>query len=388
MSEAIRAKASEFQETMDFLEAAFKEHKIKEPRFERLLPDLYQPVEEAMGNIFVLRDDASGKIVSSAGLFPMDLRLWGRPLRIQGVGGVGTLPEFRGKGLMNKVLASLNAELLKRGAPFAWLSGLRHRYDVWGYEKAGCALLLQLIKPNLKARKSAGFAVEELKPEAVDLSELLAIREATPCGSGSADIASMKLKRARPSLRVLRAVKGEEKAFAIVGEGGVMADFFGAPEGVADIAMKLLESEEGVQFRVAIDDAASFDALSPLAEDFSIIMQGNFAVADLAACLELLKDNPAAQELPAKGRRSVDFVMEAGANPEQRASLVLENGALRVERGATANPSTSEIKLSPTKMASLLFGPLKPSQLLGEDAPAWLETLLPIPVLVPRLYWV
>ena len=387
MGAAVKAQAKDFQETMDFLELAFKEHNNKEPRFERLFPDLYQPADEAMGNVVILRDDASGKIASSAGLFPIKLKLWGQPLTAQGVGGVGTLPEFRGSGLMNQVLMEINAELQRRNPPFAWLSGLRHRYGVWGYEKAGTTLLACLSKRTVKALKPSGFEVSELTFASIPLEGIIALRDASPESAGNASVEELKLKYSRPFLRFFSAKKDGASSFAVVADNSAVADWFGSSEGLADIALKLLQEVEGLQIRLPLDGTNSFAAISPLVEDHSIIMQGNFAVVDLAGCLKLLCDSPAAQELPSKGRRSVGFVMEAGPNPEQSARLSIDNGVLSAEKGLSGSEATV-IKLSPMKMAALLFGPLKPLQLLGEEAPTWLDTLLPLPVYIPRIYGV
>lgn len=383
----LKAQAKDFQETMDFLELAFKEHNNKEPRFERLFPDLYQPTDEAMGNVVILRDEASGKIASSAGLFPISLKLWGKPLTAQGVGGVGTLPEFRGSGLMGKVLAEINAELQRRNPPFAWLSGLRQRYGVWGYEKAGTVLLASLSKKSLKAAKPYGFEVSEVPYGSIPWSEVIALRDASVESSGNAPVEELKLKYSRPFLRFFLAKKAGAASFAAIQDNSAVVDWTGSSEGLADIAAKLLQENEALQVRFPLDGSNSFAAALPLAEDYSIIMQGNFAVVDLAACLKLLCESPAAQELPSKGRRSIGFVMEAGANPEQRARLCIDNGVLSAEKGLSGSETTL-IKLPPMKMAALLFGPLKPSQLLGEDAPAWLDTLLPLPVIVQRIYGV
>ena len=387
MSAAVKAQAKDFQETMDFLEIAFKEHNNKEPRFEKLFPDLYQPTDEAMGNIVILRDSESGKIASSAGLFPIKLKLWGNPVTAQGVGGVGTLPEFRGKGFMNDVLTEINAELQRRGGPFAWLGGYRLRYGVWGYEKAGTVLLVSLIKRNTKAQKPNGFEVSELPLASLPWDEILAARDAAPSSAGNAPVSELKLKYSRPFLRFFIAKKNDACAFAAVNDDGIVCDWSGSAEGIADIALNLLQERDNLQIRLPLDGSNFLHAVSALAEDYSIIMQGNFAVVDLVECLKLLTLSPAVEELPAKGRRSVGFVMEAGKNPEQSARLVLDGGTLTCEKGLSGSELTV-IKLSPMKMASLLFGPLKPSQQHGDSVPAWLDTLLPLPVFVPRSYGV
>lgn len=380
-----KARAADFNELMDFLERVYAEYGGKEPRFERRAPDLYQATDEAMGDIFILRE--AGRIVSSAGLFPMRLKLWGRPFTIQGVGGVGTLPEFRGRGFMNQVLSAVNDERQRRGGPFSYLAGYRRRYGVWGYEKAGSVLAANLHRRNLGALAPYGFKVSELSFDSIPWSRVTVLRDVSPACGGDAPPEVLKLKYGRPSLRFFMAEREDAACFAAISTGEmIVADWMGSLEGLADIANAILPDLNSLSVRIPLDGSVRPDLILPLAEERSIGIAGSLAVVDLPAGLRLLCANPAL------GRQFFDgvsacFVMEAGPNPEQSARLSVENGVLNVESGLSGSGATV-IKLSPLKMAALLFGPLKPSHLLGEDVPSWLDALLPLPVMIPRIYGV
>jgi hypothetical protein len=69
-------------------------------------------------------------------LFPFSAIVEGRALKVAGIGAVATHPEFRGRGLMKRLMDHLMGEITKEGFDLAILWGERNLYRPFGFERA------------------------------------------------------------------------------------------------------------------------------------------------------------------------------------------------------------------------------------------------------------
>ncbi|MCX7806113.1 MAG: GNAT family N-acetyltransferase, partial [Planctomycetota bacterium] len=106
----------------------------------RELPYLFH--EGRIGDHFVCED--AGRIVGVIGLYPYDFRYESVIFRSAGVGQVGTLPEYRGRGVMSAILREVCRAIYEDGIDFAWLGGDRLRYGRYGWARGGFSLRFDL----------------------------------------------------------------------------------------------------------------------------------------------------------------------------------------------------------------------------------------------------
>ncbi len=84
------------------------------------------------------------------GLYPLKWRVGDQTLDIAGIGGVGTHPDWRGKGLMSELLTHIVAVMREQNYPLSWLGGQRQRYRYFGWERCGCQLLFDITHQNIR----------------------------------------------------------------------------------------------------------------------------------------------------------------------------------------------------------------------------------------------
>lgn len=94
--------------------------------------------------------EEEGKIIGSLGIYPDVVRIGGARLKNGGLGGVATLPEARGRGVMSALLEEANRQMICNGVDISLLGGDRLRYARYGWEPAGYARNLQISANYLR----------------------------------------------------------------------------------------------------------------------------------------------------------------------------------------------------------------------------------------------
>src|SRR3990172_7959322 len=95
-----RLEARHFEELIAFLNRAFGYEAAN--GFPQLLPVLYQPDDEHMRCQYAVREN--GTLIAVTGVFPIEWRVADACLRVAGVGGVSVDPNYRGQGLMRRLM--------------------------------------------------------------------------------------------------------------------------------------------------------------------------------------------------------------------------------------------------------------------------------------------
>lgn len=83
---------------------------------------------------FYIEDNNTGQIISSLTLLPLEWQFEGMLLPVCEMGFVGTLKEYRGKGLIDKLNEFYERVMMERGYLLSCLRGIPYYYRRFGYE--------------------------------------------------------------------------------------------------------------------------------------------------------------------------------------------------------------------------------------------------------------
>jgi predicted N-acetyltransferase YhbS len=144
--EIVRLRAADFEEGLDFLNLVFSGYSPTD--FAKLLPVLYRPTDQHMGCNYAIRQQ--GRIRAVVGLFPLQWQAGPALLKVAGIGGVSTHPNYRNGNLMKRLMQHCVAQMKAEGYHLSWLGGQRQRYLYHGYEKCGVGVSMSLSRSNLK----------------------------------------------------------------------------------------------------------------------------------------------------------------------------------------------------------------------------------------------
>jgi len=128
------AKPGEFGEVMDFLNFVFRSSVSRRPSMGGDYPHLYR--ESNAENLRIIR--VNGRIISSVSIYPTHVRWDDAVLKVGGIGGVATDPDFRRHGYAGQVLEDC-LEVMERedyDLSILW-TGIADYYRRWGWEHAG-----------------------------------------------------------------------------------------------------------------------------------------------------------------------------------------------------------------------------------------------------------
>ncbi|MCE7928059.1 MAG: GNAT family N-acetyltransferase [Chloroflexi bacterium CFX7] len=125
-----------------------------------------------------------GRMATTLGAYPFTVRLNGAPVPMGGVTAVGTLPEFRRRGLLRQVMRQAFETMRDRGQDFAiLLASMGAIYQRFGYGLA-CSYIRYEFDPRFAAFETTAPApgsVTMMTPdEAFPIIKQLYIRWATP----------------------------------------------------------------------------------------------------------------------------------------------------------------------------------------------------------------
>lgn len=370
MTETIRTvKVREWDEFMRFLECSYGQ-----PMgfFTDIMPERYRKDEDALSCLLVLERD--GKIVSHVGLFPMEVECFGVKTMVGGIGGVATLPNYRGKGYMSMLLDRAAELMEERGWPLSVLWGDRQRYHSFGWDGAGLKYSLTIERRTLDRAKAKASDIEEVSAEeAIQTIERLHT------------ILPLRVKRGqflailkKPFLRKWLGEKGY-----VISSGDDHQ-----PPRILEVASPMGKERElimGVMEKCFQDSATiyvnAFDSdrlgrLLEVASAWTIEPEGQFRIIDLAGFLE-----PFGELFSRRSGRLRDFDLAVGLKFRDKvdaATVSVKNGTFNATRGrATSN----YVELDECDGVRLFLG--GPSAYLGNASS--LTPLLPLPLHIPEI---
>lgn len=125
------------QDILDFANMVFSVE-YGRTSFAELLPKAYSPERCGIVSHHIIREE--DRIRALIDLYPLTLRLQGRKdmaVRAAYVGTVSVHPNARGRGYMIELMKRVEEDARNQGCALMILDGERHRYQYYGFERAG-----------------------------------------------------------------------------------------------------------------------------------------------------------------------------------------------------------------------------------------------------------
>ena len=165
-------KKEEFYNLMEVMNSSF-EFFDSSKKFQHILPKLYYEDNKDMLHLGLYENDI---LVSSIGLYFMDMVHGKKTLKTACVGAVSTLKEYRNKGYFSILIKNIINIAKAMDISLLFLGGNRIRYGNYGFEKAGRSLVFELTKRTKQFLDSDNFMVKKIsKNDTSIINKLLKI---------------------------------------------------------------------------------------------------------------------------------------------------------------------------------------------------------------------
>lgn len=146
--------------------------------FQELQPKIYQSEQVMPPHLLAYEGD---KLVGMAAIHKSILQMGSEQLTLYGIGTVGVLQEYRGRGLMQAMMERINRDLKEANADLAELGGKRKRYSHFGYTTGGIGADITLAQEEFSEAPEADYRfVEDGIWTADELSFLCRLHQAQP----------------------------------------------------------------------------------------------------------------------------------------------------------------------------------------------------------------
>lgn len=326
------------------------------------------------------------RFAAHVGIFPFIAIINGRPLKVAGIGAVATDPDFRGQGLMKKLMDHIDNQMVQDGFDLSVLWGERGLYQQYGYERALYLDQFTFLKRQLKYF-AAPRNIRRARPGETSALQRLFLQHPLRAQRNAAYTASVlhRFRQYLPDPAWVLEEKGKLSAYAVFGKpwgGGLeAAEWGGKTEDVACLFSTVLQNRPEDSFTANIPAGSGlYDwALENCANQVRTCHSCMMKPLNLAGILK-------AFEPQLQGRyKNLGFVARKAF------SLKLEDGkSTGLEMGAKLRVVPKPFKgvplnLSLSEGARLLFGAGRPSEWLKDCTPsdtAILDSLFPL-----QWYW-
>lgn len=320
--------------------------------FPRLIPSLYGKGKNSMRYHFCLEKD--GALRGALCAYPQEIKIGSVSINGLGIGMVATDKKARGQGIMSAMLEH-SFNVYKDSADIACLTGLRHRYEHFGFYPCGVNYIYKISDSSSNKWKNGNpYAVVKAKSEedfeAVDRLALTAEQVV----KGSLATEHETLKNWFSKLYLLKR-EGKTVGFAsgkfdvlerIYIEGGTVNDYI---QGA--IAFKKYRKKSLLKVEVLPVEDALKEAMASASEDYEIDCHAKFKVFSykrlleklIAISLERNQSIKYAGVIEVSGREKLKINIEEGnfsvSETEEGADVVLEEWqAVQIFLGAEQGP--------------------------------------------------
>jgi predicted acetyltransferase len=339
-----------------------------------------------------------GKSVSRLWLTPFTIRVGEARVRMDGVGGVGTDEEWRGRGYSRRVIEAAIGHMESGAAALSMLYGIRDFYPKFGYATAGPDYLVVLRDIERDGALPPGWGVRPFRAE--DIGAVRALYAAGAAATGSAvrpeggDLASRLLKseprdkepacrlvvgsdgtahgyiwRASQCWYVRNALQPRFKQAIVLGE--VIADGLGAADAV--LAACRLWAKEQPAARKIKEVVLAFPPEGPLAaaamrQDARFVQSydacgGSMArVVSVPRLLEQLRPELAARVKAERSKFAGTLEIRTDIGT---AALRIGPRSVRVTHAAAGNGPRLAVALPQSDLARLALGAFQPEDVLA-----------------------
>jgi len=382
------ADQDDYQELKDMLLTCFRVHYPEHLPFEVILPDLYQPDERISQNL-ILRYNQ--RIVSCVGLFAIPLSIHGKAVEIGGIGGVATLPDYRGCGYMQQLLDETAAVAYQRGYPFSYLSGDRRRYQPWGYEVIPVTRQLRLSPrgPATASYRLEGwnFQFQEVGDASwPDLYQQAGqIAHMAVCDSHNLHLKYQRWYLGKKIL-VLAANHNVRGHLLFGSDEGIIHAWAGATEAVAAATAWLLtRHKDSIRICLPLVDDPFTQVFDSMQSHVSIESE-SLAIVNLQRFFEVFQSGFHAKitDFDIHGQVILAINGYRGV-PSQAITLQADGQKLQI---APASPDAAQVRLAGGDAAKLFFSVNAASEILPKlpQSAKWLALLGPVPFYINNLF--
>lgn len=153
------------QEILDFADLVFS-LSSGSTDFEAILPKAYSQARQHIVTHHVMRE--KGAIQALVDVYPLTLAAGNLSLKCGYIGTVSVHPKARSKGYMIELMAKAQEDMRSQGYDMIILDGNRHRYQHYGFEKAGMKYCFNVTSDSIR---HACSAVADLKTPVFQLIE-------------------------------------------------------------------------------------------------------------------------------------------------------------------------------------------------------------------------
>jgi len=334
--------------------------------------------KDKIRNSLIIKDGT--RVVSHVGCIDQTGTLGQGEIRVAGISGVGTKPEYRKRGLMTKILLYTEDFLKAQGYAMSDLGGNRQRYGRFGWEVGGRAWQFSITARSLGSEeRPTGFEVSKYtaNPDEVHSTLLLNRRQRTGV-KRDRNLHAILLGRLGKEVLLARR-DGVVEAYAVIDRQEKWAhigEFAGDADGVHSILLHLVDSL-GVETE-AVPAPWSHpvnERLRALSSGWQVSCLRNIKIIDLMATLKAFSRqiSKRCRDLGLKTARTLTLGIEG----EPRAVKV--GFSPRKTSVGPTKAGKDAIILSRTEMVQFLFGPGSPGGVADLPPKAsFLDALLPL----------
>lgn len=277
-----------------------------------LLPKAYAPQRSGLPIHHMIRSRGRGRIRALIDLYPLDLQLRGRPDRIRAVyvGTVAVHPNDTGRGYMTALMQRAVADARRQGCALMILDGARHRYQYFGFERAGIRYDFHIETNNIEhsyaklCMKDTTFCFQELEEGSPYLDRLYGLycnRLVTARSRGDFWLSLQSYNAS--AYAVLRC--GESVGYVCLSEDRRSLTEFEIMESgdLCGVLHDLMESFELGQLRVSVgmDETEKIEQLEYVCNSCSASTSHQIRILDYEAALAFLMNWKRQYAAPATG---------------------------------------------------------------------------------------
>lgn len=162
--EITRLKKEECSELTEFLNRVFTAQNGYEMHFENLYPRIFKESDRTMNWHLAAKDN--GKICGVVASYPFKYHIGDTVLNAAAMGNVAVDTNYRGQGIMQKLMNRMCLENKEEGVDLCYLHGDRWRYRNFGFERCGTEICFNIkasmLREHIVEKK---YKFEEIKCE-------------------------------------------------------------------------------------------------------------------------------------------------------------------------------------------------------------------------------
>lgn len=147
MAQIMKATPTDGEKLVDFINYVFS-HAYCPNDFPTSLPKFYAKEYPVADTHYMVQEEGNIKAVVAA--YPMTYRVGGESLKAFGIGAVSVHPYARSKGYMKQLMHEALSDMRLQGMQLGCLSGLRQRYEYFGFTTCGTELTFTCSVNNVR----------------------------------------------------------------------------------------------------------------------------------------------------------------------------------------------------------------------------------------------